>query len=166
MFEAVDMPENKGDFYRLLLAQAEALTSSEEDALACLANVSSLLFTSMAKVNWTGFYILRGEQLVLGPFMGNPACVRIPLGRGVCGTAASDAETQMVDDVDAFPGHIACDAASRSEVVVPFIKDGKVLAVMDVDSPIANRFDDEDKAGLEAVVRMLEKRLVMSQLAY
>ncbi|MRI33668.1 GAF domain-containing protein [Endozoicomonas sp. OPT23] len=160
------MPENKDDFYRLLVAQADALTSGEEDALACLANVSSLLFTSMAKVNWTGFYIVRGEQLVLGPFMGNPACVRIPLGRGVCGTAAADAETQLVDDVDAFPGHIACDAASRSEVVVPFIKVGKVLAVMDIDSPEANRFDEQDKAGLEALVRLLEERLDLSQLVY
>ena len=166
MFEAVDMPENKDDFYRLLVAQAEALTSGEEDALACLANVSSLLFTSMAEVNWSGFYVVRGEQLVLGPFMGKPACVRIPLGRGVCGTAAAEGETQLVDDVDAFPGHIACDAASRSEVVVPFIKDGKVLAVLDIDSPIPDRFDDQDRKGLEALVRMLEKRLDLLQLNY
>lgn len=166
MFEAVEMPENKADFYRLLTAQAKALTEGEPDALSSLANTASLLFTSMSQVNWAGFYIARGEQLVLGPFMGNPACVRIPFGRGVCGTAAKEGITQRVEDVDAFPGHIACDSASRSEIVLPFIVEGKVVAVLDIDSPVTHRFDEEDQVGLEALVELLTARLDFSQLRY
>ena len=166
MFESVEMPENKEDFYRLLLEQAKALTEGEGDALANLANIASLLYTTMGEVNWAGFYIARGEQLVLGPFMGRPACVRIPFGRGVCGTAAVEKGTQLVEDVHAFPGHIACDAESRSEIVVPFIVDGKVMAVLDIDSPIERRFDLMDQKALESLVEILNERMDFNQLQY
>ncbi|MGI9281026.1 MAG: GAF domain-containing protein [Endozoicomonas sp.] len=166
MFEAVEMPEDKASFYRILVAQAKALTEGEDDALANLSNVASLLFTTMAKVNWAGFYIARGNQLVLGPFMGNPACVRIPFGRGVCGTAAQEQTTQMVDDVNAFPGHIACDSASQSEIVIPFSEGGEVKALLDIDSPITSRFDEEDRKGLEALAELLAERVQFDQLGY
>ncbi|WP_034831969.1 GAF domain-containing protein [Endozoicomonas numazuensis] len=166
MFEAVEMPEDKASFYRILVAQAKALTEGETDTLANLSNVASLIFTTMAKVNWAGFYIARGDQLVLGPFMGNPACVRIPMGRGVCGTAAQEQTTQMVDDVNAFPGHIACDSASQSEIVIPFSENGEIKAVLDIDSPITCRFDEEDRKGLEALAAMLAERIQLNQLNY
>jgi len=166
MFEAIELPENKENFYRLLVGQAKALTEGEDDALANLANIASLLFTSMSKVNWAGFYIARSEQLVLGPFMGKPACVRIPFGRGVCGTAAAEQSTQLVADVHAFPGHIACDADSRSEIVIPIIVEGNTLAVLDIDSPVEKRFDQQDKKGLETLVEVLEGRVDFRQLFY
>ncbi|MGI9273755.1 MAG: GAF domain-containing protein [Endozoicomonas sp.] len=166
MFEAIEMPENKEDFYRFLVGQGRALTEGENDVLANLANIASLLFTAMGEVNWAGFYIVRGEQLVLGPFMGKPACVRIPLGRGVCGTAAADRSTQLVKDVHTFPGHIACDADSRSEIVVPFVVDGHTVAVLDIDSPVESRFDEQDQKGLEALVQMLIERIDFDQLTY
>ena len=166
MFEAVDLPDDKGAFYQLLQQQAEALTAGEEDCLANLANIASLLFLSLEQVNWAGFYIAQGEQLVLGPFQGKPACVRIPVGRGVCGTAAEQACTQLVEDVDAFPGHIACDGDSRSEIVVPVMVDGKVVAVLDIDSPVTGRFDEQDKKGLEALVKQLEQTLLFDQVQY
>ena len=166
MFEASELPEYKADFYRLLEKQTKALTSGEEDTLANLANVASLLFTSMAEVNWAGFYIVRGEQLVLGPFMGKPACVRIPLGRGVCGNAVIQKEAMLVNDVDAFPGHIACDADSRSEIVIPLLVDGNIVGVLDIDSPVKERFDQEDRLGLEAVVEVLQQQLNFNQLSY
>ncbi|WP_422133008.1 GAF domain-containing protein [Endozoicomonas sp. ALD040] len=166
MFKVVEMPEDKASFYRILVAQAKALTEGEMDALANLANVASLLFTTMAEVNWAGFYIVRGNELVLGPFMGNPACVRIPFGRGVCGTAARDQTTQLVADVTAFPGHIACDSASQSEIVIPLSKGGEVKAVLDIDSPITSRFDEEDQKGLEALAELLEERVQFDQLCY
>lgn len=166
MFEIVEMPEDKASFYRVLVAQAKALTEGETDAVANLANVASLLFTTMAEVNWAGFYIARGNELVLGPFMGNPACVRIPFGRGVCGTAIREQTAQVVDDVNAFPGHIACDSASQSEIVIPFSEGGEVKAVLDIDSPVTSRFDEEDQKGLEALVELLVERVQFDQLCY
>lgn len=166
MFDVVEMPEDKASFYRVLMSQAKALTEGETDTLANLANVASLLFTTMAEVNWAGFYIARDSQLVLGPFMGNPACVRIPFGRGVCGSAAREQTTQVVDDVNAFPGHIACDSASQSEIVIPFCEEGEVKAVLDIDSPITSRFDEADQKGLEALAELLAARIQFDQLRY
>ena len=166
MFEAVKLPEEKAAFYQLLQQQAEALMTGEDDCLANLANIASLLFLSLEKVNWAGFYITRGEQLVLGPFQGKPACVRIPFGSGVCGSAAARKCTQLVKDVDAFPGHIACDAESRSEIVVPVVVDDQVVAVLDIDSPVTNRFDEQDQQGLETLVKWLEQALSFRQIQY
>lgn len=143
----------KPERYAELLAQAQALLAGERDATANAANLASLVFHTLPDLNWAGFYWLRGGELVLGPFQGRPACVRIALGRGVCGTAARDRRTVVVPDVDAFPGHIACDAASRSEVVVPVLAQERVLGVLDIDSPLAGRFDEDDARGLEEVVR-------------
>ncbi|OED49362.1 hypothetical protein ACH42_01890 [Endozoicomonas sp. (ex Bugula neritina AB1)] len=166
MFEAVELPEDKSSFYRLLSQQAQALMSGEKDALANLANISSLINVSMADLNWVGFYIMRGEHLVLGPFQGKPACVHIPVGRGVCGTAVIEMKTQRVDDVCAFPGHIACDVASQSELVVPIIVNERVVAVLDIDSPIASRFDEDDQSGVELLVDTLSKTVEFDQLLY
>jgi L-methionine (R)-S-oxide reductase len=145
----------KSDLYRALNAQFAALVDDERDALANAANLCALLFHTMPDVNWVGFYLLRGNQLVLGPFQGKVACVRISLGHGVCGTAAQRRETIIVPDVDAFPGHIACDAASRSEIVVPLVFENRLLGVLDVDSPRLDRFDREDGAGLERSCEIL-----------
>ena len=142
----------KADAYALLCEQAEALLAGERDMTANAANIASLVFHTLPDLNWAGFYWMKDGGLVLGPFQGKPACVRIALGKGVCGTAAATARTVVVPDVHAFPGHIACDSASRSEVVVPVTKDARVLGVLDLDSPIPGRFDDEDARGLEAVV--------------
>ena len=139
--------------YPELLAQARALLHGERDFTANAANLASLLFHFLPDLNWAGFYWMKGGELVLGPFQGKPACVRIALGRGVCGTAARERRTIVVPDVNAFPGHIACDSASRSEVVVPIVHRGHVVGVLDLDSPIEERFDDEDARGLEAVVQ-------------
>lgn len=128
-----------------LLAQAQALLGGQRDLVANAANLSSLLFHSLEQVNWVGFYFLKNGELVVGPFQGKPACVTIPLGRGVCGTAAATRQVQRVADVHAFPGHIACDIASRSEIVVPLLVAGKVLGVLDLDSPVANRFSSQDE---------------------
>ena len=145
----------KADAYRELLGQLAALFAGERDGIANAANMSALLFAALPNLNWTGFYFLRERELVLGPFQGKIACVRIPLGRGVCGTAAERRETVIVADVNAFPGHIACDAASRSEIVVPLAKDGRLLGVLDIDSPQPARFDQEDGTGLNAAVALL-----------
>jgi len=145
----------KADRYEVLSAHLAALLSGEKDALANLANLSALLFQSLPDLNWAGFYLLKGTDLVLGPFQGKPACTRIPVGRGVCGTAAQRRETVIVPDVHQFPGHIACDAASRSEIVVPLIQEQTLLGVLDLDSPIPNRFDTIDQNGLERLVRTL-----------
>lgn len=142
----------KPEAYAELLVQARALLSGERDFTANSANLAALLFHSLEGLNWTGFYWMRGEELVLGPFQGKPACVRIALGKGVCGTAAATRRTVVVHDVHAFPGHIACDSASMSEVVVPVIAGGRVIGVLDLDSPRPARFDDEDARGLEAIV--------------
>jgi L-methionine (R)-S-oxide reductase len=141
--------------YRDLAASLASLLEGETDALANLANASALLAQALERINWCGFYLLRGGELVLGPFQGRPACVRIPVGRGVCGTAAARRETLFVPDVNVFPGHIACDAASRSEIVVPIVEDGELRGVLDIDSPDLARFDAVDREGLEGFVRTL-----------
>ena len=145
----------KSILYRDLGAALEALLAGETDALANLANASGLLAQSLEKINWCGFYLLRGGELVLGPFQGKPACVRIALGKGVCGTAAERRETLVVPDVALFPGHIACDPASQSEIVVPIREGDRLRAVLDIDAPEKNRFDEADKEGLEGFVRIL-----------
>lgn len=152
------MSDNQPD-YKLLDNQLEALAEGEPDALANTANFVGLLFQAMPDVNWLGVYVLRGEELVLGPFQGNPACVRIPLGRGVCGTAAANRESLVVDDVEQFPGHIVCDAASRSELVVPLVADDLVLGVLDIDSPSKARFGEADRRGVEALCARFVKIL-------
>jgi GAF domain-containing protein len=151
---------SKQAFYQTLTEQAKSLTEGEPNVIANMANLSALLFMSLEDINWAGFYLIDNpEQLVLGPFQGNPACIRIPVGKGVCGTAASSKETQLVNDVHAFAGHIACDAASNSEIVVPIIKNGKIFAVLDIDSPSLSRFDEQDKAGLETLIRQFETQV-------
>ena len=142
----------KSEAYSELLAQARGLLEGERDFTANAANLSSLVFHSLPDLNWAGFYWMKGGELVLGQFQGKPACVRIALGRGVCGTAAQERRTIVVPDVNAFPGHIACDSASRSEVVVPVVHGGRVLGVLDLDSPSPRRFDEEDARGLESLV--------------
>lgn len=149
----------KPERYRELLAAADALTAGERDGVANMANVAALLWDMLEDVNWTGFYRLIEGDLVLGPFAGRPACIRIALGQGVCGVAAASGQTQLVPDVHAFPGHIACDAASVSELVVPVLRDGRVIAVIDCDSPRPARFDAEDAAGIEALAALLANRI-------
>ena len=147
----------KQEFYQSLVKQTESLITGEPNIIANMANISALLFTSLDDVNWAGFYLIDSpNELVLGPFQGNPACIRIPVGKGVCGTAAATAQTQLVEDVHAFAGHIACDAASNSEIVIPILKNGEVFAVLDIDSPSIARFDADDKLGLEALVACFE----------
>ncbi|MDH1055243.1 GAF domain-containing protein [Aquipseudomonas alcaligenes] len=138
--------------YELLVAQLEALLADERDFVANAAQFSAFLFHELGDLNWAGFYLNKGEQLVLGPFQGKVACVRIPFGRGVCGAAASSRQTQCVEDVHAFPGHIACDSASNSELVVPLVKDGRLIGVLDLDSPSTARFSPDDQAGVERLV--------------
>jgi len=145
--------------YAEMARSLESLLEGERDPLANLSNAAALLAQSLDRVNWCGFYLLRGGELVLGPFQGKPACVRIPLGQGVCGTAAARRETLVVPDVNRFPGHIACDAASRSEIVVPILENGVLRGVLDVDAPEPARFDDEDRAGLERYVEVLVPRI-------
>ena len=145
----------KAAAYRELQQQLAALFAGERNGLANAANMSALLYEALPNLNWVGFYFLQAGELVLGPFQGKVACVRIALGRGVCGTAAERRETVIVPDVNAFPGHIACDAASRSEIVVPLIKDGRLLGVLDIDSPQIARFDQDDGVGLNAAVALL-----------
>lgn len=156
MFDSTPIADtgSKPEFYRELELQLASLFEGEHDAIANAANMSALLFMAMPELNWAGFYFLPEgtDVLVVGPFQGKPACVRIPIGKGVCGTAVATRETILVPDVHAFPGHIACDAASQSELVVPLIRDGKVLGVLDLDSPRAGRFDAEDQAGVERLV--------------
>lgn len=152
-----DLP--KPELYRQLVQSCEAITSGEPDSVANMANVAALMAEFLPQLNWAGFYRVVGGELVLGPFIGRPACIRIPLGQGVCGTAARDGKTQLVEDVHAFPGHIACDAASRSELVVPIMRDGQVVAVIDLDSPDIARFDDEDAAGIESLAQLLSARI-------
>jgi len=147
------------DFYRELLSAADALTADEPDGIANMANLAALIWQLVPDLNWAGFYRRIGEELVLGPFCGKPACIRIPLGRGVCGTAAATATTQVVPDVHAFPGHIACDAESRSELVVPILKGVEVVAVLDLDSPLLSRFNEEDQAGFEKLASLAATRI-------
>ena len=145
--------------YELLSKQLDALLEGENNLIANLSNASALLNTFLKEINWVGFYLMNEGELVLGPFQGLPACVRIPVGRGVCGTTVAKEQTMVVDDVHAFPGHIACDAASKSEIVIPLIKNGVVLGVLDIDSPIEARFTSEDKDGLEKFVDVLLKHI-------
>lgn len=142
------------DGYPLLTAQLQALLADERDFIANAAQFSAFLFQELAELNWAGFYLARGDELVLGPFQGKVACVRIPFGRGVCGAAAASRQTQRVDDVHAFAGHIACDSASNSELVVPLLKDGRLIGVLDLDSPLPARFSAADQAGIERLVEV------------
>jgi len=152
---AVERPSGtKAEIYRELVLQARGLFEGERDPIANAANLASLIFNGLDDLNWAGFYFLREGDLVLGPFQGKPACVRIAMGKGVCGTAAASRETLVVPDVDVFPGHIACDVASRSEIVVPLVKGGRLLGVLDIDSPNRSRFTKEDAAGLEALAAL------------
>jgi len=155
----------KPESYRELNQQLAALFADERDGLANCANMAALFFQALPDLNWFGFYFLRGGELVLGPFQGKVACVRIALGRGVCGTAAARRETVLVPDVHAFPGHIACDTASRSEIVLPLLEDGKLFGVLDLDSPREARFDGDDAAGLGEAVRLLLAHSDLSRLA-
>lgn len=145
--------------YTLIRKQLIALTQDVPYPIANLANAAALLYDSMEGLNWAGFYLLEDGQLVLGPFQGKPACTIISLGRGVCGTAAAEDQTQLVPNVHEFPGHIACDSASNSEIVVPLHRDGRVIGVLDLDSPLLGRFTAEDQAGLEAFAKVLEQRI-------
>ncbi|MDP5135442.1 GAF domain-containing protein [Rheinheimera baltica] len=153
------MPNEKTAEYRLLNLQAQALIEQETDLIANMANLSALLFNQLPDLNWAGFYLMRDGELVLGPFQGQVACVRIAVGKGVCGTAVATGETQLVKDVHEFPGHIACDAASNSEIVLPLRHKGEIIAVLDIDSPSIARFDQDDKDGLEQLIMMFEQHL-------
>ncbi|WP_026569686.1 GAF domain-containing protein [Sediminibacillus terrae] len=159
MFETKNYSGSREKDYKLLLKQLEALLEDEPDVIANLANASALLNQFLTDVNWVGFYIWRENELVLGPFQGLPACVRIKSGNGVCGTAVQEGKTQLVDDVNQFPGHIACDAASQSEIVVPLHKGDAIFGVLDIDSPSKNRFDKEDQFYLEQFGKILEKHI-------
>jgi len=157
MFELhpMDPVAGKPALYAALRQQLQALLAGETDPVANQANTAALIFHSLPDLNWAGFYRLTGEELVLGPFLGKPACVRLKVGKGVCGTAAARRATVLVPDVHQFPGHIACDAASNAEIVVPLLKQGRLVGVLDLDSPRRNRFDAEDQAGLEELVAVL-----------
>ena len=150
-FSATPLTGTKPDQYAQLLAQTRALLAGEHDRIANAANLSALVYNALPDLNWVGFYFFDGTELVVGPFQGLPACVRIPLDKGVCGAAARSRQTQRIADVHAFPGHIACDSASRSELVVPLLRDGDLLGVFDLDSPQPARFDADDQRGLEAI---------------
>lgn len=153
---------SKTAFYQELLMQTKALIQGETDPIANMANISALLFDALEQVNWLGFYRVIEEQLVLGPFQGKVACIRIPLGKGVCGTAALSKATQRVDDVHQFDGHIACDATTNSEIVIPVQLNGDIIAVLDIDSTVFNRFDQEDQNGLEAIVHVFEQNVALA----
>lgn len=160
MFQATSYSGNKAKDYELLLKQLYSLSDGEKNHIAILSNASALLNQFLTEVNWVGFYLWKEDELVLGPFQGLPACIRIPHGKGVCGTAVKERQTQRVADVTQFPGHIACDSASRSEVVVPIIVNDSVYGVFDIDSPITNRFDETDQLYIEKFVHVLEGFLV------
>ncbi len=150
---------DKSELYAELHFAASALTLGEEDGIANMANVVALIWQFLPDLNWAGFYRQLGDELVLGPFCGKPACIRIPRGKGVCGAAASSGQTQCVEDVHAFPGHIACDNATKSELVVPVMRDGAVIAVIDLDSPVMGRFTAEDAAGIETLAESIAARI-------
>ena len=152
-------PADKQALHDDLLSAAKALTAGEPDPIANMANLAALIWQFLPDLNWAGFYRMVEGELVLGPFQGKPACIRIPLGRGVCGTAAATRETQLVEDVHAFPGHIACDAASASEVVVPIVHEGDLIGVLDLDSPLPARFDAVDALALEKLMAAVAARL-------
>ncbi|MGH8039536.1 MAG: GAF domain-containing protein [Stenotrophomonas sp.] len=159
MFDTSTLTGSKPEQYGQLLAQARALVHGERDRIANAANLAALIYHALPELNWVGFYFFDGTELVVGPFQGLPACVRIPLDKGVCGAAASQRITQRIEDVDAFPGHIACDSASRSELVVPLVKGDTLIGVFDLDSPSLARFDAEDQAGLEAIAAVFVEAL-------
>lgn len=149
--------DNKENFYKILLVRLEGLLSAERDSMANICNSAALLFNNMNEINWSGYYFMRNGELVLGPFGGKPACTRISVGKGVCGSAVLNRKTYLVPNVHEFEGHIACDSASNSEIVVPIIRDGIVYGVLDIDSPLLNRFDDVDQKYLEKFVEKLNK---------
>lgn len=153
------MSNDKTASYKLLNQQAQAIIEQESDLIANMANLSALLFNQLPDLNWAGFYILRGDELVLGPFQGQVACVRIPVGKGVCGTAVATGQVQLVKDVHEFDGHIACDSASNSEIVLPLRHNGNIIGVLDIDSPYIGRFDLDDQHGLEQFVSVFEQHL-------
>lgn len=159
LFKVETYSEDRKKNYALLNKQLHALLEGEPNRIANLSNAAALLNQFLDRINWAGFYIMEDGELVLGPFQGLPACVRIALGKGVCGTSAQKRETLRIEDVHAFPGHIACDAASQSEIVVPIIKNGEVFGVLDIDSPEKNRFDEIDQQGLEDFVETLVKHI-------
>jgi len=145
--------------YELLSEQAQEIINADPWYVAALSNLSALIMDSLPDLNWAGFYLMRGGQLVVGPFQGKPACIHIPVGRGVCGTAVEKDEMQIVPDVHAFPGHIACDGASASEIVIPIHKDGRVIGLLDIDSPVMGRFSEEDASGLQVIAKMIEEKV-------
>jgi len=159
MFTKSAYSENLAANYNMLSKQLDALLTGETNAIANLSNASALLNQFFDQINWVGFYLMENGELVLGPFQGLPACVRIPLNRGVCGAAAAQQETIIVPDVHAYPGHIACDAASQSEIVVPIIKDGNLVGVLDIDSPVKDRFSEQDAEGLQQFIQVLVKHI-------
>ncbi len=159
MFETKAYSGTREENYATALSQLKALIDGEPNRVANLANASALLAQCLPDINWSGFYLYDGKELVLGPFQGLPACIRIPIGKGVCGTAAQTRETQLVEDVHAFPGHIACDAATNSEIVVPLVKNDELIGVLDIDSPEHARFDETDQAFLEEFSRILVAQL-------
>lgn len=165
-FSRPDYPEDKAERFELFLAQAAALLDETLNPIANLANIAALLADAMPQVNWCGFYLMDDGKLTLGPFCGLPACTRIPLGRGVCGTAAQNDEIQRISDVHAFPGHIACDSASRSEIVIPLHHQGRVIGVLDIDSPIPARFDELDELYLVRLVEILQAACPFERTAY
>jgi GAF domain-containing protein len=150
-------PKNKNESYQLVHAQLKALLEDETHMLPNLSNTTALLNMALNDINWVGFYLIQDNELLLGPFQGKPACIHIPIGKGVCGTAVSEGKTMLVPDVHAFPGHIACDSASRSEIVIPIRNGDYIVGVLDIDSPIPQRFDESDREGLEKLVCILEK---------
>lgn len=150
-------PENKSELYKLLLEQLKALLQDEPNLIPNLSNASALLNAALKDINWVGFYLMTGQELLLGPFQGKPACIHIPVGRGVCGNAVAQNRTLIVRDVHAFPGHIACDSATRSEIVIPLRDGDTIVGVLDIDSPSLARFDEEDKEGLEAFAAVLQE---------
>lgn len=153
------MTEVKETNYDLLQKQVASLIEDESNLIAILSNVSALLNDSLDQINWVGFYLIENNELILGPFQGHPACVHIAIGKGVCGTAVETNESQLVEDVNAFPGHIACDANSKSEIVVPIHKDNQIIGVLDIDAPITNRFSNTDKIALEEIVKIIEQQI-------
>lgn len=155
MFHVQQPTGTKEKQYTSMIKQLKSLLADERDWLANLSNTASFLANTLHEINWAGFYLIKENELVLGPFMGKPACVRITIGKGVCGTAAAENKTQVVADVHQFPGHIACDAASRSEIVIPLVVDNKVIGVLDIDSPVLNRFESIDKTYLEQLAAIL-----------
>lgn len=158
-FKSIAYPAEKTQLYKLLKTQLTGLIDGVPHSLANLANASALLNQALADINWVGFYLLEGDTLILGPFQGKPACVEIKTGNGVCGTAVAKDEIMLVKNVHEFPGHIACDCASNSEIVIPIHKGGKIIGVLDIDSPLLSRFDEDDRDGLLALVKIIEKSL-------